>query len=258
MKILVYSDLHLEFGHRWSPPKDLEGDLLILAGDIITFKDSAPFESLLAGWKKPVLYIAGNHEFYTRSPMDQEAQAFGSWLSGRMPNVIFLQDEEISINGIHFFGGPMWTNFSNENMAAMEVARRSMNDFRLIVTGENDSLEPANTVALHKSFVEKLVRWFEKPLKGPRVVISHHAPVKNPHTKYGDSELQPAFNSLDMIEIIEKYQPVLWVYGHTHECDDQTIGKTRIISNQLGYPNRIGGYECEGFDKNGVGIVVKD
>jgi hypothetical protein len=37
----------------------------------------------------------------------------------------------------------------------------------------------------------------------------------------------PAFNSLDMILVIEKYQPALWVYGHTHECDDQMIGKTR-------------------------------
>ncbi len=45
----------------------------------------------------------------------------------------------------------------------------------------------------------------------------------------------PAFNSLDMSEVIKKYQPRLWVYGHTHECDDQLIGNTRIISNQLGY-----------------------
>ena len=47
-----------------------------------------------------------------------------------------------------------------------------------------------------------------------------------------------AFNSLDMTDIIKKHQPDLWVYGHTHECDDQTIGKTRIISNQLGYPDK--------------------
>ena len=39
--------------------------------------------------------------------------------------------------------------------------------------------------------------------------------------------------------------------GHTHECDDQTIGKTRIISNQLGYPDNRGGFECAGFDKMG-------
>ncbi len=258
MKILIYSDLHLEFGHSWALPKDIDGDVLILAGDIITFKDYAPFKDLLVGWKKPTLYIAGNHEFYTQKPMDQESKAFNSWLSDNLPNVTFLQDEEMSINGINFFGGSMWTDFRNENLAAMGAAQRSMNDFRLIVTGEDKPLNPADTVALHKSFLEKLISWFEKPLKGPRVVISHHAPVISPHTKYGDSELQPAFNSLDMIEIIKKYRPELWVYGHTHECDDQTLGKTRMISNQLGYPDRLGGYECEGFDKNGVGVVIED
>jgi hypothetical protein len=64
--------------------------------------------------------------------------------------------------------------------------------------------------------------------------------------------LQPAFNSLDMIEVIEKYQPNLWVYGHTHECDDQMLGSTRIISNQRGYPKSRIGFECEGFDPGGV------
>ena len=47
-----------------------------------------------------------------------------------------------------------------------------------------------------------------------------------------------------------------WVYGHTHECDDQTIGQTRIISNQLGYPDNFGGCECEDFDEAGLPVEV--
>ncbi len=66
----------------------------------------------------------------------------------------------------------------------------------------------------------------------------------------------PAFNSLDMLEIIEKYQPALWVYGHTHECDDQMIGKTHVISNQLGYPRRRNSNECAGFDAAGLLIQL--
>jgi hypothetical protein len=66
----------------------------------------------------------------------------------------------------------------------------------------------------------------------------------------------PAFNSLDMVKLIEKYQPALWVYGHTHECDDQTIGQTRIISNQLGYPDPYGGFECKDFDRAGLPIEL--
>ncbi|MCH2038796.1 MAG: hypothetical protein MK137_09420 [Rickettsiales bacterium] len=48
---------------------------------------------------------------------------------------------------------------------------------------------------------------------------------------------------MDMIEVIETHQPSLWVYGHTYECDDHHLGKTRILSNQLGYPNRVDGVE---------------
>jgi len=258
MKLLLYSDLHLEFSHGWALPQDIDGDVLVLAGDIVTFKNYEPFKELLSDWSKPVLFVAGNHEFYTQSPMRKEADDFNTWLSNNLPHVTFLQNEEISIDGIHFFGGSMWTDFSNENPMATEVAGQSMNDFRLIMTGENQPIKPSDTVELHKNYVEKLTSWFEKPLEGKRVVISHHAPAMNPNTKHRGSNLQPAFNSLDMINIIKKYQPELWVYGHTHECDYQTIGKTRIVSNQLGYPDRLGGYECEGFDENGVGIVVKD
>jgi len=109
---------------------------------------------------------------------------------------------------------------------------------------------------MHLEFKEKLINWLEKNHNKKRVVISHHAPVLNLNSKYGNSQLQPAFNSLDMVEIIEKYQPDLWVYGHTHECDDQMLGTTRIISNQLGYRNNYGGFECANFDKNGCKIEL--
>jgi hypothetical protein len=38
--------------------------------------------------------------------------------------------------------------------------------------------------------------------------------------------------------------------------DDQTIGRTRIISNQLGYPVNVGGFECKDFDEAGLPVEV--
>lgn len=256
MKIITYSDLHLEFKHGWALPADVDADLLILAGDIISFANYKPLAHLLKGWSKPVLYVAGNHEYYTQNPMDRENGDFRAWLSENLPYVVCLQDEGITIDGVHFFGGTMWTNFANENPVAMVDARRNMNDFRLIRTPEGEVFTPEYSVKLHRVFVEKLMAWFQEGRGGPHVVISHHAPVINPNTQYRNSPLQPAFNSLDMVEIIEEYRPNLWVYGHTHECDDQTFGDTRIISNQLGYATRSGGYECRNFDENGKAVVV--
>jgi hypothetical protein len=151
----------------------------------------------------------------------------------------------------------MWTDFSGGDERAMSEAQKGMNDFRLIRTDSGQVLLPADTIALHNKFKEKLLAWFEKPLSGSRVVITHHAPVLNPDSVFGGSALMPAFNSLDMVDVIQKYQPEFWFYGHTHECDRQSIGKTQIISNQLGYEGRHGYYECiEKFDAAGAMVSL--
>lgn len=258
MKLLIYSDLHLEFGSGFCLPEKTEADILILAGDIITFDNYKPLGRFLQDWNKPVLFVAGNHEYYTQTPMDEEDSTFSEWLKSNHPNVHFLRDESISIDGVYFFGGTMWTHFNGGDLKAMDAAHCQMNDFRLIKKSDGSSLLPSDTLGLHDHYVEKLLAWFERGLTGPRVVISHHAPVINPKTQYMGSPLMPAFNSLDMQDIIEKYQPDLWIYGHTHECDDQAIGKTLIVSNQLGYPNRHGGFECARFDEDGKEVEVAE
>lgn len=258
MKIISYSDLHLEFGHSFILPAEADTDLLILAGDIITFKDFSPLSDLLKNWSKPVFYITGNHEYYNGQPMMEEETRFKIWLEKECPQVTLLLNDHISLHNLNIFGGTMWTDFCQNNPNAMEIARHQMNDFRLIHTAQGKQFMPQDTIELHNDFREKLITWLETPLAGARIVISHHAPVINPNTQYGNSPLQPAFNALDMIEIIETYKPDLWIYGHTHECDDQMIGKTRIISNQRGYPKSSGAYECTGFDEGGLLIELPD
>ncbi len=253
MKIITYSDLHLEFGVDFQP----DADVMILAGDIIVLGNNRPLERLLSNSDKPVLYVLGNHEYYTRTPMKEEVNRFRNWLARHYPQVYLLQDEAVTIDDIHFFGGTMWTDYCNGNAMHMLYARNMMQDYQLIMENEFTKLTPDYTAILHKEFVDKPVTWFEEDLPGTRVVISHHAPVINPHTRYGKSPLRHAFNSLDMIDIIETYQPALWGYGHTHECDDQRIGKTRVISNQRGYPNEKTGFSGGGFDPNGVPISIE-
>ena len=230
---------------------------MVLAGDIITLKDWRHLDRLLQPWRKPVLYVVGNHEYYTQRPMDEENRKFRAWLAAHRPQVKLLLDEEISIDGVHFFGGTMWTDFDSGNRVAMDFARREMNDFRLIQNADGSTFAPSDAIRLHEAFAGRLAAWFGKNLNGPHVVITHNAPVLNPHTKYNDSPLRPAFNSLDMVKVIETHRPHLWVYGHTHECDDQTVGHTRIISNQLGYPDRRGGFECKDFDRLGRPVDVR-
>ncbi len=189
--------------------------------------------------------------------MDKGKLLLKSYLANyNYPNVTFLDDEAITIRDLNFFGGTMWTDFDNSNPIAMVTAAMQMNDYNLIKHKHSKNpLTPAHTVEFHKQYVQKLVEWFETPMPGARVVISHHAPVYNPDSNHYDSAVKAAYNSLDMVPIIKKYQPKLWIYGHTHEPDDQIIGKTRIMSNPRGYPLRGGGQECKGFDADGVGVI---
>jgi 3',5'-cyclic AMP phosphodiesterase CpdA len=83
MRIITYSDLHLEFGSGWILPPDANGDVMILADDIVTLRDYEPLDQILRKWKKPVLYVAGNHEYYTRRPMNEEDNRFKAWLKAK-------------------------------------------------------------------------------------------------------------------------------------------------------------------------------
>lgn len=251
MKIITYSDIHLEFGHNWRPPKDIEGDVMLLAGDMVTFNQYKPLKYFLTNWQKPVIYIAGNHEYYDTRIGAAEKVAV-EWIKNKLPNVHYLKDSATEIDGVHFFGGTMWTDFDGANYSAMACAQRAMNDYRVIKTDKRSYLQPEETVELHKTYVQNLLEWFEKDLSGPRVVLSHHAPIPGPSGKnrYDDPLLDAAYTSRDMIKIIDQHQPDLWVYGHTHQPNDQTFGKTRIISNPRGYPK----YECGEFDPYGKPI----
>jgi hypothetical protein len=82
MRIITYSDLHLEFGSGWTLPP-----AVTLAGDIVTLRDYEPLDQILRKWKKPVLYVTGNHEYYTRRRMNEEDNRFKAWLEDRHPCV---------------------------------------------------------------------------------------------------------------------------------------------------------------------------
>ena len=67
------------------------------------------------------------------------------------------------------------------------------------------------------------------------IVITHHAPLfecVNPDFSF---DLLSAAYSSNLNDLIEREQPDLWVFGHTHVSLDIRHGNTRIISNAKGY-----------------------
>ena len=245
MKIAHYSDLHLEFYPEWSLPSDLDVDVIILAGDVLVFHDYDPLLYTFESWEKPILFCAGNHEYYTWRDIEFEKDAFRTWAYKNMPQLVFLDNQSITIDEVSFFGGTMWTDFYKSNPIAMEVAKKSMVDYKRIFKNGR-CITPTDTVDMHASFKESFMKW-KNETPGTKVVFTHCAPVPNPDSPYYGGKLEPAFVCTDMFELMDEID--LWVYGHTHIADDRIIGKTKISSNPLGYPIEQLSYEY--FDHYG-------
>ncbi|HEY6239973.1 MAG TPA: metallophosphoesterase, partial [Burkholderiales bacterium] len=73
MRIRIYSDLHLERA-PFAPPAD-DADLVVLAGDI--GNGAAGIDWARETFDKPVLYLAGNHEYY-EGEFDAVQEALGA------------------------------------------------------------------------------------------------------------------------------------------------------------------------------------
>jgi hypothetical protein len=82
--------------------------------------------------------------------MNEEDNRFKAWLEDRHPHVKLLLDEEVTIDGVNFFGGTMWTDFNGGDLRALETARSQMNDYRLIYNPDETPFTPADSIALHK------------------------------------------------------------------------------------------------------------
>jgi predicted phosphodiesterase len=107
MKITCISDTHNQ--HTHIPPDWLEGgDVLVHAGDISGRGSLREVEEFLA-WFNELPYthkimIAGNHDFWFEK---MSTFAVNEMLQEKYPNIIYLNDSGIEIDGVKFWGSPV-------------------------------------------------------------------------------------------------------------------------------------------------------
>jgi predicted phosphodiesterase len=243
VRVHVVSDLHLERGVRELPMPD--ADVVVLAGDISTGTRGVEWAR---EWSdgRPVLYVAGNHEYYGQSLpgliQDLRAAAAGS-------AVRVLEDDEAVIDGVRFLGCTLWSDFEfdgpESRELSMRVCERAVSDYRVIRRGDEDRpITPADTLDLHFRSRAWLEERLATAFAGPTVVITHHAPyVRWRPPKRALRLLAGAFVS-DLAAMMGSGRVPLWIYGHTHRVADLEIAGTRIVSNPCGYPNEA----VEGYD----------
>ena len=239
MRINYFSDIHLEFGDLQKPEND--ADLIIAAGDIGVFTQGVDW---LKSLNKKVIYVAGNHEFYsdeykhTLKNIRQECQ--GSHVS-------FLENEELIFQGVRFLGCTLWADLFTEGDEKAIALGKTLNDFRKITYKEF-----AFNQKIFSKFYVRSRQWLEtklaEPFEGKTVVITHHAP-----TEWSWNDSPNALKKLaycnDMKELFHEYEITVWFYGHIHSMGDYRIAGAKILSNPCGYHGRK---LVEQFDVNKI------
>jgi Icc-related predicted phosphoesterase len=234
MKLHIVSDLHLSRGPLSLPAND--ADVVIAAGDIARPQEAVAWLQTL---HKPVLYVAGNHEFYGASMAGSRAELRQRCAGS---NIRFLDNDETVLDGVRFLGTTLWTDFmlfgeGDARAKAMREAVGFMYDFRVIRYGLAGQrvFTPADSAALFAINVRWLERKLAEPHAGRTVVITHHAPSpRSIHPRFADSPLNACFAS-DAERLIDARKSCLWVHGHMHDSFEYIVNGVRVVCNPRGY-----------------------
>ena len=231
MRIHLLSDLHLEF-QDFSPATH-DADVVVLAGDIDLLARGVEWAN--KNFCCPVIYVAGNHEYYkghlnrTLEKMREKA----------LPHVHVLENDQVVIDGVRFIGTTGWTDFySTDNVtAALHTAQISMNDYKQIRAGVNyRRIKPIELQQKSQFAKQWLLSNLSTKYQGKTVVVTHHAPLPEcaPGIKYELGHLAAAYVN-DWQEFAECNIDI-WLHGHTHIGYDKAIEGIRYASNPRGYP----------------------
>jgi len=224
-------------------------DLVVLAGDIHSrgrhreLIYQIPFDV-------PIIMVAGNHEYY-----DSDFAVVNKFLKKLEilhPNFHFLQNESIEIDGVHFYGGTMFTDFrlygETESWFSKQHAKAAIADFQWI-TNNGRLWTVIDHEEEHQKFRDGLETFIAQKHER-QVVISHFmATDKVANPKFAGSNINPYFTAN-----MERFMgwKGLWLCGHGHSSADVMIGDTRVVMNPRGYgqENAVHTKERYGFLKN--------
>jgi predicted phosphodiesterase len=244
MKIRLLSDLHTEFRLPYKTASFAEyrgEDVLVLAGDIASGSTNTMdvIKFFLKQGFPQIVYVPGNHEYYGGDFNEFNAKMENKCLD--YDNVHFLNPGSVTIDGVLFTGGTLWTNFA-DNPFSQSAAKRNINDFRVIKSF--DVNECAKTYYKH---IDAIKYDYENRQGKKVVVVTHFLPARECIApRFRGTDLLNDYFANDLGGYIGNMTDTTWLFGHTHDATDIVLGDTRVVANPHGYYNAMN--DGVGFD----------
>lgn len=174
VRLVCVADTHRYEGSLVVP----DGDVLIHAGDMLDYGTLVELEPVVE-WLAALphahkIVIAGNHDWcFARTPLPARNLLQES-------GAIYLQDDELTIDGVRLFGSPWQPEFG----------------------GWAFNLERGEALA---------AKWARIPA-GLDMLVTH-----GPPRGYGDRVHRGSEGCDDLLEALDRARPALHVFGHIHE-----------------------------------------
>lgn len=239
MRILVWSDLHLDFA-GWTPDFTDGVDAVVIAGDSAEGTKGVLWAAgVYPG--VPKIMIPGNHEPYgCRTIHGQFAASKRALERVGNDSIHYVNNEVVEIDGVRFAATTLWTDLDKGNPYAKLAVGRGLNDYRQIWgADEQAQLTVEETMEANRVAVAFLREQAGKV----DVVVTHHLPTyKSVHPVFKGDPLNPGFAS-ELDWLIEEVGAKVWVHGHTHRAVDYEHLGTRIVCNPRGYPGEKTGFD---------------
>lgn len=235
MYIQYASDLHLEFPvnefYLERFPLHPKGDILVLAGDIVPFSQldkHQDFFDWLSEHFKLTYWLPGNHEYYHFDLNKKQ----GRFKEAIRENIFLVNNVSVVHENVQLIFSTLWSKISVQNAFYIE---RNMSDFHVISVGE-ERFTADKCTQLHQESMAFIQSEITKSSALKKLVFTHHCPTFQYYPeKYKGSILNEAF-ATELSDYIESSGIDYWIYGHHHQnTPDFKIGKTILVTNQLGY-----------------------
>lgn len=235
MLLYELSDIHLEhYNNVNAAIKFLEqirpvetADVLVLAGDIWSLHNDICLLYLdeFRKWAIEIVYVPGNHEWYGTSPKTEELDMLDALNKEGLRVLSPTHYKSFTYEGMRFVGTTCW--YPDNAVVRKKLMNWSDN-----------------------AYIRGFMKWWEAQQKLERehlwanvqkddIVVTHMLPIWECVSPQFQADSYNCLYVADVGDLILDREPKLWFHGHSHDSQDITYGRTRIVRNPIGYPSEL-------------------